>query len=218
MLHSRIAATLHRPWPWWGDMALAVPGCGWGLVSSSNVNEVVARTTPTTGQTGSASFTSSQTHTIGVATSGSGTYGSWSASGTSSITSGFEQTWATSSSLRDYRAQVTMGKYEYSTACGGGWKFQARFHTGGTSTATVSAPSYSNCASVSAGTWSRTSSSGSSHSLSAGLQASGVLGINLSASRQYSTTSKISYTQSGTKSVCGSNNVPSLAALVDGNP
>jgi hypothetical protein len=201
------------------DSALAVPGCGYALQSSYNAWEVVGRTTPASGQTGSASMTSTHTHTIGVGTSTSGSSGSWSANGTYSISSGFSQDWTASSSLRNYRAQVTMGKYAYT--CAGvihSYKTQARYHTGGTYTQTVTAPTYSNCVTISAGVWSRTSTSGYAHSLSAGLQATGTLGINLSASRQYSSTVKISYHQTVAKHVCGNNAVPAKAGLIDGQP
>ncbi|MCI0426060.1 MAG: hypothetical protein L0Z47_09480 [Actinobacteria bacterium] len=204
---------------WGPEVALAAgTGCSYSLLSRNHLQwEIIAQTSPASGQTGSATFTVAHTHVVGVALSATG--GGWSAGGTSSITSGFSQAFSASSSSRNYRAQVEYGKYRRScTGIPQDYAYRPIGHSGGTSTSTLVPPTFSYCAPVAAGTWSRTSSSGNSFSLSGGVQAAGIIGINLSATHGYQTSVKISYTQSSAKKLCGNNALPASAGRIDGQP
>ena len=191
--------------------------CDWTLKSTYVTWETVAITSPAAGQTGTATFSSSNTHTLGVAVSANGA--TWSASGTSSISAGFTHEWPYSSIPENYLARVQMAKYQETPAylCGD-WKTKAQSHTGGTSIEGRGDLGYtSHCEPVYAGNWIRNWSNGNAFSLSGGLETSGILGINLSAKHQYSTSVSITYHQDGPRQVCGNNAAPSLASIVDGH-
>jgi hypothetical protein len=162
------------------------------------------------------SHSSSHSMTVGVATSSSGS--SWSASGSTGTTTGVTFTWAERNSDRYFDVQVQYGKFE--TFCQGvstGFTFKARFPTGGYRERLVSYnPSWTNCAPVSAGTWSRTSSSGNHFALGFGVDASPYIGIDLSLDTNYGSTRTLYIRQTVSRHVCGSNNVPSLAGRIEG--
>ena len=186
------------------------------LISTHNVMARIGRSmTNESGQTSWMRDGVSHTVTLGVGTSSQSATG-YSASGTATTTSGVEFTWASSGSDRQYYRQVQYGKARFTCAGVTQYSFRPRQPTGGNSVILISLnPSWSNCAPVSAGTWVRSRTDGNTTTFSAGVEAAGTIGINLSYNSNYSSTRTLNYklTQSGR--VCGSNNLPAFASEVE---
>ena len=77
-----------------------------------------------------------------------------------------------------------------------------------------SVPSWTQRAPVSPGTWTRSDSSGCSYTKAGGIAISGFIGINLSLTTSYPSTRELDYRFAVTRHVCGSDDVPSLAAKI----
>lgn len=157
---------------------------------------------------------SSHSQTLGAAVSASGTFGSWSASGSSTLTDGVSFTWASSSAYRLYDVQVVYGAYQYRCTNGyiGGWQYNPRYPSGGYQTEGTGYPSWTGtCVPVSAGTWSRSITQGSNFSISGGVKAYGVIGIDLSDTSAYASDHALFYQLTASGHICGSDNVPSYA-------
>lgn len=191
--------------------------CMYVLQSSYDAMATVGRTIPYGSDTGWMSSQSSHTLTLGAATSSSGTYGSWSQSGTTSTTMGVTFTWAESTAYRSYSDQMRYGKYRlYCNGLGmNDYTEMVQYPTGGYGTASIGWSSYANCAPVSMGVWQRDSSSGNHFAMSVGVAISGLLGINLSSDANYASTHIIYYRLVASGKVCGDNNVPSLASNIN---
>lgn len=171
----------------------------------------------TSGQFAYLSDSSTHGATVGVGYSVAGSV--WSVSGSASTTTGVSFTWPEASSDRYFDAQIQYGKFE--TLCQGvhtAWWFRPRFPTGGYRERLISYnPSWTNCAPVSAGLWSRTSTSGNHWNLSTAVDASGVIGIDLSLDTNYGSTRVLYIHNTASRHVCGNNNVPALAGRVEGD-
>jgi hypothetical protein len=167
-------------------------------------------------------FTSESSTTMGIAYSASGSKGSYSASGSKTVSAGWEHGWKRSSSGRVYRIQVNYGKYHYKggSHCTGKYdyfRWLPRWETGAPSSASSSRPNYTNCVKLDKNSeyWSRSRSDGKDYSASAGVKIKGLIGIDLKSQRSYSTNSKITYYLSGKrKKICGNNHVPAKASRV----
>jgi hypothetical protein len=128
---------------------------------------------------------------------------------------GVEFTWPASSSDRYFDVQIRYGKYDNN--CGTPLSFKAIQPTGGYQTRSVSYdPSWTNCAPVPPGTWVRSTQGGNNYSLSGGVQAGSVIGINLSMNTSYSSTRSLTFYQSVNRHLCGNDNDPSYAGRIAG--
>lgn len=191
--------------------------CSWLLQSSYDAMTVIGQTWPYGLDTGWMSSDTSHSMTVGVAASTSGTYGSWSANGTSITSSGVTFTWAESTAYRNYQVQLRYGKYRL--ACGGllmnSYSEMVQYPTGGFTTASISGSSLSQCVPVSMGVWQRVQSNGNHFTLAGGVLIAPLLGINLSVDTDYATSHILYYRLTADGKVCGDNNVPSLASNVN---
>lgn len=151
--------------------------------------------------------------TLGVGVSASGSYGSFSASGTNSRSTDSETTFPAHSTLQHAYTGFVWGKYGYWCDNRPGYyeyKALSRYHGGGASTWNPgSAPSTPSgyCASYVSGS-SFTKTTTTAYSFSTGADTSGSIGIDLSSRTGYSTTLKASYKFSATRKLCGTNGLP----------
>lgn len=189
------------------------PGCSYWLVGTYDIwSQIGDGLSYNSRQTNWMYDASSHTVTVGAAISSGG---GWTSSGTTSTTTGVTFTWAASSSDRYFDVQIRYGNY--ANNCGAPNSFRAIYPTGGYRTRLISYdPAWTYCVQVSAGTWTRSTQGGSSYSLSGGVLAAGVIGINLSMNTSYASTRTLSYNQTVSRHLCGSNNTPSLAARIAG--
>ena len=168
-------------------------------------------------------FTSGVEHTWKFGIGSSTDNSSFSASGTKTVKSDWGFNFAKNNSFRAYKVQVDFGRFEvrrYSDCTGTSryfYKFRARHTTGGVESESLSSkPGYTNCAPLNAtGEWHRESSNGNGYKASGGIEAAGVIGINLDAERQYSVSKKYTYWPNSTnKKICGSDLAPAYASNV----
>ena len=155
--------------------------------------------------------------TVDDAISGTGANSSWKVGGTSSTTTGVTFTWDSSSAYRTYKIELHYGKYRQNGNCVGHAVYETRvmYPTGGYGTGGAgSVPWWTHCTQVSPGTWTRNDTSGSSYTKSGGVDISGFIGIDLSLTTSYSSTRELNYRFTVTRHVCGSDDVPSLAAKI----
>lgn len=190
--------------------------CSYQLLSSYDAMGTIGRSVSYGSDTSWMKSGSSHTMTVGAAASVTGAYGSWSASGTSSTTSGVTFTWAQSVAYREYQVQLRYGKFRL--YCGGlgtsDFAEMVRYPTGGFTTAGSSSASWSNCAPASKGQWERTKSGGKHFSTSVGVKIASELGINLSMDSNYDSSHTLYYKLVADGKVCGDNAVPSMASNV----
>ena len=199
-----------------GANAAAGVVCLWVLVSSFNVWALIGQTTPYGPDYGWMKSVSNQSMTVGVGFSSSGDVkGAYSASGSTTTSSGVTFTWPESIYYRQYFVQLVYGKYRWYCGIGtNSYMTQARYPTGGYTYGGIARTAYTHCAPVSAGVWERSSSSGNHFSTSAGVQIASIIGINLSLDTNYDTSHILSYRLAGDGKVCGDNNVPAFASNV----
>lgn len=166
-------------------------------------------------------MSSSTTHsmTVGAAASAKGTYGSWSASGSSTTSSGVTKTWTKSINYRGYDVEMHYGRYRL--ICGGlpqnVYRSMVRYPSGGYDDVSTIWRSFSNCRVASAGPWQRDSSTGYHFAASAGVQSQPYLGISLSVDTNYGSTHTLYYYLATNGKVCGDNGDPSIASNVNTN-
>lgn len=181
-------------------------------------------TYPYNTQTGAATFDATNTDVLGVAVSSSGSYGTWSVSGTNATSEGFGVQFGASTFYRYYQLESQYAKYGYGygPSCGGGYsqyKVQPYVYTGGATTTSTTWKNYSNCVIAGANqTLTRSSSAGTAFSSSVGVNAASLLGINLSSQANYTTQHTVSYYFPVAAHWCGSNTTPGTAADTSGAP
>lgn len=163
--------------------------------------------------TGKYTYTSGVTNTLGAGTSGSGAYGSWSASGTRTVTSdaslGFNGVSTTGTA--SFRTEFRYGKY-YGTGCSPSGVFYYKAYPsewiGSVITETNStSPSATYCASVTNGN-TLTQAKSTATTVTGGVTSSAALGINLNSQAGWSNEAKMSVTLKKNGSVCGVNGYP----------
>lgn len=159
--------------------------------------------------------------TYGVAVSNTNKFGSFSKSGSQTVSSGWSNEWARSGNQRSYEVEVKYGLYKHLTLkypkCEPTYYWKPIVETGGTSvTNGIGRPSWTHCVKVVEGTWRRYTSSGSAYSNSSAVNISGVIGMDLSVSRQYSNSQSLNYAikTSKPKMLCGNNDEPSRAGSI----
>jgi hypothetical protein len=188
----------------------------WELVSSHLIWETIAQSYSGPAKN-YATIESSNTVTSGSAISLGGAAGSWTASGSQTHTSGLTKTFTESLSDRNFQMQVKYGKWH--TLCPGNYHRYAFTPTSGTAgdrtLAATQYPAMNYCTTISAGLWSRSSSSGDAYSNSVGVDSSITIDIDLSISHNYSTSSSrkftLHYRPTRTVRICGDTDYPSLA-------
>ena len=167
----------------------------WELVSSHLIWETIAQSYSGPAKN-YATIESSNTVTSGSAISLGGAAGSWTASGSQTHTSGLTKTFTESLSDRNFQMQVKYGKWH--TLCPGNYHRYAFTPTSGTggdrTLAATQYPAMNYCTTISAGLWSRSSSSGNSYSNSVGVDSSITIDIDLSISHNYGTSSNRKFT------------------------
>lgn len=112
------------------------------------------------------------------------------------------------SASRSYRKGVEYRYYrEFCGATTTGYIWEPYSETGGTGhNDDISRPDWTKCAQVDKGDWYRNSSGGTAYSYSAAVKFASMIGIDLYAKRQYSSSNKIHYVVTGTnKQLCGNN-------------
>jgi hypothetical protein len=192
--------------------------CSYRLLSTSDRWVVIGESWPYGSDRGWMKSSSSHSVTVGVAVSSTGAYGGWTASGSSTSSSGVTFEWAESTAYRDFRVGERFGKYRL-WCSSSGWRndYKERYvlSTGGYTNASLgSPPSYTNCTTVAAGLWQRDSSLGSHTVFTTGVKISSLIGIDLSVDTNYASTRILKYRLVSQGKVCGSNTVPSLAGKV----
>ena len=196
--------------------------CVYLLVGKYLVWDNVGESLPYTGSQTTSWFSigSSHTDTVGAATSLSGAYGSWRASGSYNTSSGVSITWPHTIYDVAYRVQTQYAKVLNS--CG----FYLTYPlgpTGGNAVVASSGPDWCNYGwevNMSAGvTFTRNTGSGYDFYLGGGVLASGVLGINLSLDSKYASDRSMSYHFLYPGYLCGSNSWPSTSGRMnEGSP
>lgn len=201
----------------------ACGGSGWKLETTSDRMGKIAHTFVPDGTTSVAwaYHSTNRSHTLGLANkTGSGAWVANTSSKTLSAGVSFE--WAKNSAVaRAYRMEINYGRYRYQEETIDGdcrwfdsWKWSPRWNTGGYGNLYHSTqPTWGRdyCAPVPAGTWKRQRTDGSDFSLSAGVEISGLIGVDLSSKRSYASNAFIAYSVVGNKKLCGSNHDPAYA-------
>lgn len=185
--------------------------------SSSLRYATIGTTYPVGSSTGGMTVSSSKGAEYGIAASVSGSYGTWSVSGSSFAQSGWSKEWLGITSSRSYQKQVQYykWKYEYLDSRCNHYHQIPYTETGGTASNTgIDRPSWTTwCTHEDPGPWWRDNSDGSAYAYSAAVKFSSALGIDLSIKRNYSTSSKVGYNIVGTtRQLCGNNTWPSNAS------
>ncbi len=198
---------------------------GWVLKANSDRKATIAHTfiPNNTKSTAWAYHGGSRSLKMGVAV-GSRADGKWERGGTKTFESGISFQFAKNRvNKRINRVETRYGRYVYQysypayNVCSViERKWQPRFNTGGfvARSRTKNPPWSGNCRDVSAGTWKRTSSSGSSFSESGGVLIKNIIGFRLSSERQHYSSAYVAYKVEGKKRVCGNNDLPARASKV----
>jgi hypothetical protein len=196
--------------------------CVYILVGKYLVWDNVGESLPYTGSQTTSWFSIGTSHslTVGAATSATGAYGTWRASGSYTTSAGVSITWPHTTADVTYRVQTQYAKVLNS--CG----FYLTYPlgpTGGNAVVAIAAPDWCNYGwevPMSQGvTFTRNSSAGYDFNLSGGVLAKSVLGINLSLDSKYATDRSLSYHFLYPGYLCGSDSYPATAARMnEGSP
>jgi hypothetical protein len=193
--------------------------------SSLRFWETLAGTYPWGSQTGSATFGSSNTTVLGVAVSASGTYGTWSASGTYTISEGITTGFTPSTAYRYYNLLEQWAKLGYGTGpqCGGSYtsyKVQPYKYSGGTQAPSTTWKNYTySCVEEAAGvSQTRQRTDGFDFKMSGGVKSSSTLGISLSSQADWSTAHSVTYVWPSAGHWCGKDANPAYASDTTGAP
>lgn len=164
--------------------------------------------------TGTFTYSSGASSTIGVGYSVSGSKGSYSQSGTSSTSSNGSVGFGTRSGGYSYATYFKFGKYgEYCYPVGSkktaesyyAFKVRPSSYAGGGTVNSSTTPTATKCTDFGGGTI-ITRNSNSANTWSSGADLNAVIGINLSSKTGYTSTAKLSYKNNGsTKKICGTN-------------
>lgn len=185
-------------------------------VESKLVWSTLGTTYPTGGSAATMQVDSSRGATYGIGASGSGKYGSWTASGSRTVKGGWGFTWTGSASSRSYRKQVRYAKFyfQYLDPRCDYFKWEPQWESGGTAEFRgLSRPEFWSCVPESAGDWYRDRSGGYSYEFGSAVKFGDFLGIDLSINRQYSESQSLKYHIVGTHHyLCGNGgHDPSIA-------
>jgi len=196
------------------DVVAAPAACTWVKVSTLGPRWVqVGEGYTTTGVSAKLTYASGSSSTLGVGFSSSGSVGSFTASGSTTVSSSATIGMSPISSVagRYWKTQFVYSKFGY--ACGGAstysaYEVRATSFAGGAQNISVTAvPSVPYCTPMPANT-TFTKSSTNASTFSGGAALAKDIGINLSARTGFTTTTKITYTFSAAHKLCGSAGYP----------
>jgi hypothetical protein len=144
--------------------------------------------------------------TYGVAFKAAADGAEFVADGSKFVKSGWGKTWDPYNGSRSYRKDIEYRSYDYT--CGGitiGQAWRPTTETGGTGHNNgITRPNWTKCVNVDTGPWWRQNDDGYAYSYGAAVKFASVIGIDLSASRQYSSTQRLTYVVAGNdKKLCG---------------
>jgi hypothetical protein len=202
------------------------PICGivWTLQENKRVWAVVGSTYTLKSKTSRARMeykqdaTHKTTYGIGISSGG----GTWSSSGTKTVSDDWGSDWTFRNNYVSYRAEVLYGRYKTGgsgTSCPARYRWAPRYETGGSTRVNLSSrpsPAYTYCTNVARGqTWSRSSSSGQAYKNSKGVKIKEVIGIDLSVEGQFNTAKTYKYEINDTNlKMCGKTDYPSRARAI----
>jgi hypothetical protein len=147
-----------------------------------------------------------QNSSLGVAVSSSGSYGSWSGSGTYSISSTSSESFPAFSGATSHRYRTEFVYEKYLVECDG-FQTQPKSFAGGATTTGTSPPSAGYCVVQAAGSTFRKSSS-SAYTFSGGVGITSAIGINLSAHTGYNASAELTYHFTQRRDLCGTSGYP----------
>lgn len=189
--------------------------CDYRYVKESNRSTTIATSYPYGASTSWLDVTHTEGGTYGIAFNvGTGT--GFSAKGTKYAGGGWGATWPKFSGMRSYRIGVNYHYYE--GGCGGS-KWTPHIETGGATQNTVglTRPTWNGmCDNVGNGIdWRRYKTSGHAYSYNTGVKFKDVIGVDLSANKDYSSNHTLWYRIAGKpKKLCGNNDYPSYAGKI----
>lgn len=167
----------------------------------------------TTSYVANYTYTSGVSNTLGAGTSASGAYGTFTASGTRTVSSGTTLGFpgASNTGTANFRTEVRYGKY-YGTGCSPSNVFYYKAYPsewiGGVIVETIStSPGATYCATVNNG-GSLTQNRSTSTTVSAGVSSAGAIGINLTSQAGWTNSSALKITMRKNGSVCGVSGYP----------
>ncbi|CCH77040.1 hypothetical protein BN12_160015 [Nostocoides japonicum T1-X7] len=187
------------------------PSCQWRLISDLGYKTVWVGGTYVTngGAKADLVYGSGASSTLGIGVSTSGSYGSFKASGSTTVSSNSSVNFPAYTGLQHDYTQFDYGKYGLS--CDGiylNYKVQARYWAGGASVYhPSSAPTANYCVSQVSGS-SFTKSSSTAYTFSTGADVSGAIGIDLSTRTGYTPAAKVTYSFTSTRRLCGTSGAP----------
>ena len=165
--------------------------------------------------TGTFTYSSGASSSIGVGYSVTGSKGSYSQSGTSSSSSNGSVGFGTRSGGYSYATYFKFGKYgSYCYQVGSkknvdsyyAYKVRPSSYAGGGTVNSSTTPSATKCTDFSGGGTTITRNSSGANTWSSGASLDAVIGINLSSKTGYTSTAKLSYKNNGSKKkICGTN-------------
>jgi len=195
-------------------LASAPLACTWVKLNTIGPRWVqVGEGYTTTGVTAKLTYTSGSSSTLGVGYSTSGSVGSFTASGTTTVSSSATIGMSPISAVagRYWKTQFVYSKFGY--ACGGAstyaaYEVRATSFAGGAQNISVTAvPSVPYCTPMPANT-NYTKSTTNASTFSAGAALAGDIGINLSSRTGFTSSTKITYTFAAAHKLCGSAGYP----------
>lgn len=202
------------------------PACWWDKLKTKVRWATLGTTYPIKGDNALMVVSSSTGARYGVAGSAkdvSGNWGEFKAGEEKFTQDGWGKTWPGSSKTRSYRKGIEYGLFRLSctrgcTKCAKKW-FPIG-ETGGTgSNEGIPRPDWTKCARNDPGPWWRDSSEGTAYSYGAAVKFAGVIGIDLSITRQYNGSQKLLYKLRSDRRMCGNNGEwPSTAGKVMSRP
>ena len=183
----------------WGDIKTYAPA--WTVVGASYDT--------TTSVTQHFTYTVGQSSSIGVGSSTSGTYGSFTVSGSASVSSSASEDFPTTTGASNYRYQTQFRNSEYAYSCSAGFlAYQTRptSFAGGARSASTTYPSATYCVWQEKGS-TFTKNTSSAYTFGAGGFISEV-GLNFTAQTGYDNSASLSYHFGIAHYLCGTNAYP----------
>ncbi|HEY4867253.1 MAG TPA: hypothetical protein VIK45_17265, partial [Candidatus Dormibacteraeota bacterium] len=164
-------------------------------------------------------ITTSQSLSLGVAFSGSGGWGTFSASGSYNVGSGVTINFGGSNALQEYDLQTRYGRYAEKWSCSTyiyGYRVSPMYDTGGTQRVGVWHNYWYYCVPEAGNTrWQRNWWNGYDFNVGGGVKAYGAIGINLSVDTAWSGNYDEWYSFTYASQLCGSNDYPSRASRIE---
>lgn len=183
------------------------------LLRTSDRWSTVGTSYPVGGHTSWLTHTSSTSSSMGTAMSSDNKYGSFSENGMKSTTNSWGQNFPAQSYDRSYRIETRYGNYKctsYWTIYGwepmrqNGYTWSYRLD---------SKPNWNTyCGPIAAGEWWRGEERGKDYSLSYGVKIAGLIGVDLTTRRSYSSGSRLYYDAPVRRRLCGNNDDAGVAS------